>query len=99
MENLQTQITARAVADGGFRARLIGDPRTAITEEFGVNLPSDLDLQVHEDTATTAHLVLPPTGRLSEVDLVSAAGGSAPPITLPNGTEMNTPDNPPRTFC
>ena len=96
-EELQARIIARAMEDEGFRAGVMDDPKAAIAAKFGVALPSDLDLQVHEDTATTAHLVLPSTGKLSEAALISAAGGSTPgeehvvplPFSPPDGGSGN----------
>ena len=77
-QELQAQIIARAAVDEGFRAGVIDDPKTAIATKLGVNLPADLDIQVHEETATTTHLVLPATGKLREADLLLAAGGNDP---------------------
>ena len=54
------------------------DPKAAIAAKFGVNLPAELEIKVHEDTATTTHLVLPATGKLREADLLLAAGGNDP---------------------
>ena len=73
---LKTQILTKAVADGDFRTRLLTDPRAAISAETGVTIPEGFDVAVHEDSATTAHLVLPPSGGLSEAEMESVAGGS-----------------------
>ena len=77
-EELQAQIIAQALEDEGFRTGVMDDPKAAIAAKFGVNLPAELEIQVHEDTATTAHLVLPATGKLREADLLLAAGGDGP---------------------
>ena len=77
-KEIQAQIISRAMEDEGFRAGVIADPKAAIAAKFGVNLPAELDIQVHEETATTAHLVLPATGKLDEAALQFAAGGHQP---------------------
>ena len=77
-EELQAQIIAQALEDEGFRTGVMDDPKAAIAAKFVINLPAELDIQVHEDTATTTHLVLPATGKLREADLLLAAGGNDP---------------------
>ena len=46
-EELQAQIIAQAVEDESFRAGVMDDPKLAIAAKFGVNLPAELDIQVH----------------------------------------------------
>ena len=74
---LKTQILTRADEDGDFRARLIEDPRAAISAEIGADIPDGFDVAVHEDSATTFHLVLPPSPQLTEGELEQATGGIA----------------------
>lgn len=69
-------IVEKAVEDEAFRARLLADPKAAIEEELGVTLPPGLAVEVHEEGADTAHLVLPPPrGALSDEQLARVAGG------------------------
>ena len=72
---LKTKILSKAAEDGDFRTQLIADPRAAISAETGVTIPEGFDVAVHEDSATTAHLVLPPSPELTEVELEMVAGG------------------------
>ena len=72
---LKARILRKAEDDGEFRARLIADPKAAISAETGTTIPDGFDIVVHEDSATTAHLVLPPSGELSEAEMKSVAGG------------------------
>jgi len=72
---LKARILNKAEEDGEFRARLIADPKAAISSEVGVAMPDGFDVAVHEDSATTAHLVLPPSPKLSEAELETVAGG------------------------
>ncbi len=72
---MKERILSRADEDGDFRARLIADPKAAISAEIGAAIPDGFDVAVHEDSATTAHLVLPPSPALTEADLEMVAGG------------------------
>ena len=72
---LKTKILTKAAEDGEFRTRLIADPRAAISAETGVTIAEGFNVVVHEDSGTTAHLVLPPSPALTEADLEMVAGG------------------------
>ena len=72
---LKDQILNRAADDQQFRALLVADPRAAISAETGITVPAGFDVLVHEDSVTTAHLVLPPSPDLSEAELELAVGG------------------------
>ena len=76
---MREHILAKAVEDPDFRAQLLADPRTAVSAELGVPIPEGFDCQVHEDSATQMHLVLPPVDLLTEKELALVAGG------LPDG--------------
>ena len=41
-----------------------------------VILPASMAVKVYEDSATTAHLVLPPGSKLSQPEMEQAVGGS-----------------------
>ena len=72
---LKAQILTRAAEDGEFRARLIADPKAAISAETGAAIPEGFAVVVHEDSATAAHLVLPPSPALTDAELEMAVGG------------------------
>ena len=72
---LKTQILSKAGEDAEFRAHLVADPKAAISAETGTTIPDGFDIEVHEDDATTAHLVLPPSPELSEAEMEAVAGG------------------------
>ncbi len=74
---MRERILSKADEDSEFRARLIADPKAAISAEIGADIPEGFDVVVHEDNATTAHLVLPPSPELTEAELEKAAGGLA----------------------
>jgi hypothetical protein len=72
---MKARILSRADEDGDFRSLLMTDPRAAVADETGVTVPDGFKLVVHEDSATTAHLVLAPSPELTEADLATATGG------------------------
>ncbi len=74
---MKERILSRAAEDSDFRARLIADPKAAISSEVGTTIPDGFDVVVHEDSATTAHLVLPPSPELTEAEMEAVAGGGS----------------------
>ena len=72
---MRAKIVGKATEDADFRARLVSDPKEAIGQELGVTMPASLSVKVHEESGTTAHLVLPPDSKLSGDDLQAVAGG------------------------
>lgn len=72
---MKERILNRASADVDFRVRLIADPKAAISSEIGATIPEGFDVAVHEESATTFHLVLPPSPELTEAELQMVAGG------------------------
>ena len=74
---MRARLIERATVDEAFRTRLVAEPRAAIEEEIGVAVPARFSIEVHEDTADTSHLVLPPVAdaELDDADLEQIAGG------------------------
>ena len=72
---MRDQILNKAASDSDFRATLIADPRAVIASEIGTDIPKVFNIVVHEDSGTTAHLVLPPPPELTEAVLEMVAGG------------------------
>ena len=73
-QEMRTRIIDKAVNDSEYRERLLSNPNAAVGEELGVPIPDSLTIHVHEEGAGDAHLVLPPSSRLSEDELGTAAG-------------------------
>lgn len=73
-DELRTELAHKAAADDGFRARLIGDPKSTIEDALGLAVPDALSISVHQETATSVHLVLPPV-QLEDADLETLTGG------------------------
>ena len=72
---LQGKIIAKAQAEPEFRAQLVADPKAAIEEVIGSEIPEAITVQVHEDSATSFHLVLPPSRELTEEELATVSAG------------------------
>jgi len=67
----------KAVEDEGFRSRLIADPKTVIEDELDMSVPDEFSIKVHEESASTAHLVLPPSAKIAEAELGAVVGGNS----------------------
>ena len=78
-EDIETTIRNDAAADAAFRAALIADPATAISERYGTGVPGGITLRVVEESADEVILVLPfdrSAVQLSESDLDIATGAA-----------------------
>ena len=74
-EEMRRHLTDKAVADMGFRKQLVADPRAAIKQEFGVEVPDSMQIEVHESNMSTLHLALPAGPELDEEQLETIAAG------------------------
>ena len=72
---MRAHIAGKAVDDSEFRAFLIENPKGAIERELGITIPDGYTVEVHEETGTTAHLVLPLESRLGPQELAAISGG------------------------
>ena len=72
---MQSKLIAKAQAEPEFRSQLVADPKATIEGLIGLELPEAINLQVHEDSATSFHLVLPPSGQLTEDELATVFAG------------------------
>ena len=71
---LREQLIAQATEDDEFRARLLEDPKATLRDDYDIVLPETLNLYVHEEGATTAHIVLPRSRKLTDAELEAASG-------------------------
>lgn len=54
-----SDIVKKAQEDPEFKKKLLKDPKAAIEEASGKELPKELQVYVHEQTEHSVHLVLP----------------------------------------
>ncbi len=73
-DDMRRQLTDRAISDEVFRSLLVSNPKDAISQELGVDLPDDMQVKVHESDAQTLHLSLPVT-EIGEEQLEAIAAG------------------------
>lgn len=74
-QELRAAVTDLAAEDEDFRAKLLSDPARAFEDAFSIPVPAGVTIQVHEETRSEFHLVLPRSARLSEEELASVLGG------------------------
>lgn len=75
--NKTAAIIAKSLQDESYRDELLANPRNAIQQQFGKELPLGLEVRVVEESANVVYLVLPPkpTVEVSDSDLEAVAGG------------------------
>lgn len=87
-QEMMQAILARAATDLSFRETLVSDPRAAITEHTGREVPEDFDMRFVENEAD-ATIVLPdyrdPEAELDEEQLETVAGGLFPFLVIAAG--------------
>ena len=71
---LTDRLAERASVDGDFRSRLLSDPKAAVYEELGIEVPDDVAIKVHENDMQTVHVALPAT-ELAEEQLEAVSAG------------------------
>jgi Nitrile hydratase, alpha chain len=78
-----TRAVSRSWSDAAFKKRLLANPREAL-RDAGVDIPSHVQVNIAEDSASVINLVLPadPTGELSSRQLEGVAGGGSLQPTL-----------------
>ena len=73
-DEMRAKIVDKAAEDVDFRALLLSDPKSAVEQELGFAIPPGINVQVHEEGADTAHLVLPPSSALGEAEMQALVG-------------------------
>ena len=77
---IEKQIVDKAMRDQSFRQRLLNDPKRALKDAFGIDVPTGTNIHVHEESPHDIHLTIPAAPQkgareLSEAELTSAVGG------------------------
>ena len=74
-EEMLNQIVEKSALDPEFRQQLLADPKTAIGDELGINIPESMNIVVHESDMQTVHLALPPDPNITEEQLEAVSAG------------------------
>ena len=82
---VRAHLLEKAQSDAEFRAALLADTRATVEREIVFSMPAAFEMHVHEETAMSAHMVLPPVGgKLGSKELGSVAGGGMGGIWAPS---------------
>ncbi|WP_445321980.1 NHLP leader peptide family RiPP precursor [Paenibacillus sp. FSL M7-0420] len=58
---LKNQVIQKAWEDPAFKQRLLADPKAALQEVLGINLPDNITLKTVEEGSNEFYLVIPPS--------------------------------------
>ena len=89
--DIERKLIQRSLEDEDFRQRLLADPKGALEQELGTQLPEGVEVRVVQESADTIYLVLPSTsavgdgGEISDGALGEVAGGASVEITEATG--------------
>ena len=78
---VERTLVQRSLEDEDFRQMLLDDPKAAVEQELGTQLPEGVEVRVVQESADTIYLVLPSAsavgegGELSDQELEEVAGG------------------------
>ncbi len=81
-QDYEAAIIKKAWEDDKFRQELIANPKAAMERVFNIKFPDNMKLEVHEESPTVKHLVLPvkpgfhSNQKLSDNDLEAVTGGT-----------------------
>jgi len=59
VQNLKEEIIKKAWSDVEFKKQLLADPKSAVKDVFGIEVPDHIELVVTEETADKFYLAIP----------------------------------------
>ncbi len=74
-EEMRSKLTVKAMEDVDFRHQLVTDPKGTVNREFGIEIPENITIKMHESDMNTLHLALPSGPEISEEQLEAVAAG------------------------
>lgn len=75
-KDLNRRLIDKAHQDLEFRDSLLQSPKATIEREFNVELPTNHEVVIHEETYDVTHVVLPPRDKYSEAEREEAKKGA-----------------------
>lgn len=97
LESLKVQVIKKAWEDPAFKQRLLADPKAAVKDAFGVDLPQEIQVTTVEETASHYYLVIPRIPKTLRTDLITynscgeaAAAVSSEAVSSARGSRMIT---------
>ena len=87
--DIEAVVVARIKVEPAFRQRLLAEPRAALVEITGTELPAVINVTVHEASRQDIHLTIPTAGDLADADLELIAGGGDEWWNLGKGFNTN----------
>jgi hypothetical protein len=84
-QEIEAHLVAKAWKNESFKQELLNNPKSVIAQEFGVEIPKQLNIEVMEEDANTLFITLPMRPdlsglELSDQELEAVAGGLTPGI-------------------
>ncbi|CAM4014843.1 NHLP leader peptide family RiPP precursor [Paenibacillus alkaliterrae] len=58
-QTLKDQIIQKAWEDAEFKKKLLANPKAAVKEELGIDVPDTIEIEAVEETANKYYLVIP----------------------------------------
>ena len=79
-KDIEARIIAKAWKDESYRQELLANPKAIFEQEFGIEFPTEINVEVLEETPTSLNFVLPMRPELlrqelNEEELELIAGG------------------------
>ncbi len=83
-KDFEVNLVAKAWTNEAFKQQLLDNPRAAVEQELGEQLPEGMNVEVIQEPANTLYIVLPTkpessdevSGGLSDEELEAVAGGA-----------------------
>ena len=72
---VQAEIVSKTTTDAQFRQQFIADPKGVINQEFGIEIPDNMQIHVHEGDLQNVHIALPPPTVMTEEQLEAISAG------------------------